>query len=401
MVTRAEIAATLAALRAEKDAAAEERDAKDRADRDHTRGLLKIVALESEFLDEMIAFDEDCKLNCARNDLRQHILELESEYQAAKYTHAGEKDKRHKHALLAKAKAKRDEGVAAAKAQLAALGDQSAPSLPAKKPPALTTTQVKEMTATIKRLWREKQSLPDPNVAYLEIGKLLRQLGEEDKAIAYVQKAIGPNEKATNSMLAPTQEERRKHERIEHKRVRRLPLYAHFHRRQMWEARSILMHYYLRHGPAAVCEEHMTAYLALAQGDQRPRTLIYLDKLLARVSGVDQIGQATVEGMTHAVLIRRSLGCLPDLRLRILTELNDIFPHDACTSLSLAHRRSPTSSHVLEALASLKVRLADYAGAGADTRDFALLPEVARLPLFADVLELAPTSGLGARQCAG
>ncbi|KDO30052.1 hypothetical protein SPRG_05243 [Saprolegnia parasitica CBS 223.65] len=369
----------MAALRAQRASDAAARAAKDVANRDHTRSLLKLIALDSEFRDDLIAFDEECKLQCERHDLQQQIRELDAEYQAVKYAHAGEGDKRRKHELLAAAKAKRDQDTVRLRAKLAELGDP--PSSPTKKTSSrLSSSGVKEMKAEIKRLWREKQAMPDPKVAYLEIGKLLRKLGDEAKAIEYVAKAVGPNEKATNAMVPPTPDELATLRRIEHKRL--------------WEAHSILFHYYLKLPDAQRCEgthlplsrrhvifsaEHMTAYLALADGDQRIKTLIYLDKLLRRASGVDQIGQPTAESMTQSILVRRSLGCLPDLRFRVLTQLSAAFPQDA---------------YLLASIASLNVRLHDFGAAKTATDAYTSLPEIARLHLSADVLEYAPAPAL-------
>jgi hypothetical protein len=83
----------------------------------------------------------------------------------------------------------------------------------------LTTAQFKENMETIKRLWREKNSMPDPKVAYLEIGKLLRVIGNEEKGIAYILKAIKPYDKHTNSMVPLTDEQTRGVKRIERARV--------------------------------------------------------------------------------------------------------------------------------------------------------------------------------------
>ncbi|EQC35926.1 hypothetical protein SDRG_06672 [Saprolegnia diclina VS20] len=361
---REEIGATMAALRAQRASDEAARAANEVAKRDHTRSLLKLIALDSEFRDDLIAFDEECKLQCERHDLQQQIRELDAEYQAAKYAHAGDGDKRRKHELLAAAKAKRDQGTVLLRAKLTELGDP--PASPLKKAPSrLTSSGVKEMKAEIKRLWREKHAMPDPKVAYLEIGKLLRKLGDEVKAIEYVTKAVGPNAKATNAMVPPTPDELATLRRIEHKRL--------------CEAHSILFHYYLKLPDAQRCEEHMVAYLALADGDVRIKTLIYLDKLLRRVSGVDQIGQPTVESMTQSIMVRRSLGCLPDLRFRVLTQLSAAFPHDA---------------YLLSSIASLNVRRYDFGAARTATDAYTSLPEIARLHLSADVLEYVPAPAL-------
>ncbi|OQS04840.1 hypothetical protein THRCLA_02957 [Thraustotheca clavata] len=221
MSKRQEIAAMLAALQSKKDAEAQARATKSQEDRDHTRSLLKVISLESEFFDEMIAFDDECRRQCDRNDLLQTIHELEAEYQAAKYRFSEEKDKRKKHELLENAKHHRDKAIAKARGQLNELGfSATSPEsqLAVSKKPSLTTEQVKEMITTIRRLWREKQSMDDLRVAYLEIGKLLRKLGEEKKAIDYITKAVEPNDKVFNSKIEMTDDQKDALKRVEQKR---------------------------------------------------------------------------------------------------------------------------------------------------------------------------------------
>ncbi|KAF0682369.1 Aste57867_25507 [Aphanomyces stellatus] len=289
------------------------------------------------------------------------LSKLEEEYQSLRYRVATEQDKKVKHELLNECKHKRDEESAPLKLCLKELGADEMP-LKVQSKLSISTEKYKTTMSKIKQYWSEKNTMTDPLIANLEIGKLLKSIGEEDKAIVHIKKAIEPHKRKKNLIIGSSNEDWNRIKQIEHKR--------------MYEAHYILFHYYLKKEDYKNCRTHMSAYLALSEGENRVKALKYLESTLFKHCGVQEIGETNKHKISEYILITRSLGSLSDLRLEILNELNGLFPNDP---------------YILESLGLLYVRLNDFPKAKNVLDNYVKLPDVSELPLFAEMLEFKPS----------
>ncbi|CAK4109174.1 unnamed protein product [Aphanomyces euteiches] len=318
--------------------------------------------MDTSYVSDISLLSEKTKRQLECEELRKGLQRIDDEFRLTRNSIASEQDKKLKHQLLCDAKARRDEKSSPITTRLSEL-ESMHPDISREMtlPHIHHTKQYKTTMDQIKSLWNAKKSMPDPLMADLEIGKLLMSLGDEDKAVAYMTNAIRPFENTRNSMVEPTEEEMKVIKKSEDSRI--------------YEAHYLLFHYFLKKKAWSRCEVHMSAYLAKSEGRKRIDALTYLEKILKKYCDIVEVGRTTPQRINDVVLGSKSLGILQDLRVKVLQELNTLYPNDP---------------YYLESLGQQYVNLHEYDKAKSLLDEFVKLPGISNLPTFAQVLEYKP-----------